>query len=260
MDVDISDNLLRWDGSYLGKIDKKCQIKKYKCNKTEYWKFNILGNKIKAIVKKIKDKGPCIYDEMKVLFGLEKIGTHSFRHKSFLYIIYKPFIDNGKVKYEYTLKELKEQLEELPDKYNFTKTKKFIDQMKRIYTYRNILGTNCNYDSSIIIRRTHRDIYGNYIRYPVSFHEPLIEFKYEGILSNEIYKRWFYSENYETEEPYQVSKRMFNINTRDDILDATCDFRNRMQEIIYRIDSDFIQLDFYIIERLTEHLLNIDLI
>lgn len=76
---------ITWDGSYLGTIAEYEILDKIIFEGKELWKVDFIEDFV--LVHSAINQLPCINDELLVLFGLNKLGTHSVKYKNRLYII-----------------------------------------------------------------------------------------------------------------------------------------------------------------------------
>lgn len=110
-----------WDGSFLGTINRK-QIKiVIKDDILPLKLINFDDVEIWCYIKKSDDNFICFYDEIKILFGLQKQGTNSIKIGKSNYIISK-YTDMKKIKRN--------------------KFKKYKDEISRILVYRKIMNVS----------------------------------------------------------------------------------------------------------------------
>ena len=73
--------MFAWDGSEITSfiLLDEVIIQEGVYGKNKYWVFNYKGEFQICLLKEITKTLPCLIDELKTAFGLEKIGTHWFR-------------------------------------------------------------------------------------------------------------------------------------------------------------------------------------
>jgi hypothetical protein len=85
--------MLKWDGSNITDIISHSDIYESEYNKIKYWLIRHVNpdtNKLceeLVIVRTTKGSLPSLIDELKPLFGLQKMGTHWFKYKNTTKII-----------------------------------------------------------------------------------------------------------------------------------------------------------------------------
>ena len=175
----MSHTKLKWDGSDIGHIDLLIIGVTSFRDKLIYHFFD--GSM--GFITLYKDKICIIADELKILFGLEKIGRHVCMYKNIKYILHR------KIYEEYILKES-------PHMYN-------LDDIKKIYIYRWVLGLVSNFDSTLLLRKYYNGSIssgnnnnnGSIIRITSSGSENTYNYmkhtKYGSDIGNGVIKRWF---------------------------------------------------------------------
>src|SRR5579872_4194413 len=76
-----------WDGSFLGLYPRTIIVSSTVVAKLTYWHLNLDGREIRVAARAVKDAFPCIVDELKTIFGLQKIGTHLIKVGGRLYLL-----------------------------------------------------------------------------------------------------------------------------------------------------------------------------
>jgi len=220
-----------WDGSHLGSFKEDILHWMVDQGELHYCCLTIDNVSIIAIIKQTKDRFPSMVDEMKPIFGLHKLGTHTISLSSKLHLlIYCPLI-NGQLPIE-------------PKLSNFDKAVEFKEQIQNIFAFREILGLNVSFESSIRIRTDGQ------ITYPVSFREAssIVE-KQTVALPGTIINKWFASSTVSA-----VAKRITGWSNNIEVIDLVTDLRKKIEMIINRIDKDFIFYSAYIVSRIQNRL------
>ncbi len=119
-----------WDGSYLGVITRRNIEDEMEFMNLKYWKINLYGHTQVCIIRRTMTSCPCISDELKILFGLSKLGTHRVRYRRKLYVLIKPRINQaGGIIRETPISNIES-----------TTNMTFISQVQDIYLFRDVLG------------------------------------------------------------------------------------------------------------------------
>lgn len=135
---------IKWDGSHLGSLKREEVEDKDKIKIGRHLKIYLLtidGEKILALVKSIDSLLPIIFDEMKPIFGLSKIGTHSFRYGGHLMIAYRPCLVRNNVYLESTLDMADDKL-----------AKKILKQVRLNIAFREVCGITDTLERSFLLR------------------------------------------------------------------------------------------------------------
>lgn len=239
---------LPWDGTYLGILPEGSVIIEQEIRGNKYWRLDINGFNIICIIRTITSPIPCIIDEIKVLFGIPKLGTHYARYKNNTYILIKARLFLNDMKQEIVQEE--ETLKECQSK--SLNTEKFKEKIIRMYTFRDTVGITKTYDSSIIVRWEKMETEEGYIRcepYPISFYEPNVKLTEDYILPQTVLNKWF-----DEQSPGPVLKAMLKAYTEADLVSVVSRMRFSIARIIKNIDPDYIHLESTIIRRVSSRL------
>lgn len=230
-------NFFKWDGSYLGQVERKDIEWELKTKRGKYFKIKIDGNDITCQFKTSKTALPCIIDELKPLFGLEKLGTHYVKINTTKYILIrtKLFVDMGGIEEDYGLNELVKNKEVFDED--------FIKKVQKIYIFRNILNVSSTFDRSIRVRFDE-----NEKMYPLSFTEIKMEPDKRKPLSAVCIRRWFDKDEtlYKT-----ILSDMLNITGETSILS----FRNEMDKVFSRVSTDSVAYKNSILRNIQDKLI-----
>lgn len=85
---------MEWNGSYLGKIEEENIIDILETINGKCWLLQFNNIREVVFVRSAKTGLPCIVDEFKIHFGLNKIGSHLIKYRSEYYVIYKPKLED----------------------------------------------------------------------------------------------------------------------------------------------------------------------
>lgn len=230
---------LTWDGSDISDAFEK--------EKTEYQLdiindiryISIFKNQDEKIgiflFEDYKNPYPLIIDEIKKLFHLPFIGRHKLRLGRKYYIISRVQIDeNGDIIPMVTLKDYCEDNEV---------DVLFMKQVSEIFTFRELLGIKKTYETNIMIRK------GEHRCYPVSYVEKnVIDCTGKNVLSEDILNKWF--NHNEFNECIRTITNIDKNNIDDNMTVKTCIMRYKIQNIINRIDSGYIEYADFIHTRI----------
>ena len=231
---------LKWDGSHLGSLPRNAVIDKERVKigrPIRVCEIRVGAVTSLCLVKKIDSLLPAIFDEIKPIFSLPKIGTHTFRHTGHLMIALKPQMKNEKICPELTLN--------LFDPYS---DKTIIDQIQLNLAFREVFGISDTHNKSLIVRYNN----GSEIPSVISFLEPGTVAGKEDALSTVIpatlLKRWFHNKSLE-----RAVADLFCLN-RDCPEASLGYYRPLIEDVILRIDPSLITYISLFFDRLTSFL------
>jgi len=181
-----------------------------------------------CIVRTCSSTLPCLIDELKPLFGLNKIGTHWIMHKNKMKILTRANISkDGYIKTDYTLNKYKNIDVELKRK------------IQNVFVFRELLGLDKSTESSIVLKKIKNKIY------PLSFYEPDI-LSCDTVLSKIIVNKWFNDISMD-----KLIKDMLNIYNIKNITSIIHELRVQFEDIIERVDRNLITYCDVILERIS---------
>jgi hypothetical protein len=119
-----------------------------------------------------------------------------------------------------------------------------IMQIQEIFTFRELLGVTCSFDSSIIVREKNKTVY------PISFYEPnMTNNDKSKIIPNTVLEKWFNGTSID-----DVTKRLLKIHDINNLSMILHKLRGKIEEVIQRVDRNAISYKTFIITRITERL------
>lgn len=225
--------MFKWDGSDISDFikDPKTVIEEGGYKKNVYWKIKHGNNEEICLKRNSSSNMACLIDEMKPVFGLEKIGTHWFKFKAKTVIIFKIVMENGSILEEITLDQISHK-------------KELATEVRRIFLFREMLGTSSNFEKNIILRKK-----GYYIK-PVSFYEPNMNPSHHGkVIPDTILEKWFKDTDLD-----EATKIFFNIDKLENINKILLDLKKKLLDIFNRIDMNAITNLDEIISRIRSRL------
>jgi hypothetical protein len=238
--------MFKWDGTDITDKIIKCDIYEAKYNKVKYWVIRNNGyintgskeSYITCVVRNSKNSVPCLIDELKPIFGLSKIGTHWCKQGGKIRILIQCLqTPDGHVKEEITLNNLNTIIPDKPPPLLL------IMQIQEIFTFREILGVSCSYDSSIILRE------GGGSYYPISYYDPGMLTDDKKVIPGTILDHWFEDTSID-----EVVQRILKIRRIDQLAQVLHDLREKIDEVIVRVDRNTVMYKSSIINRITERL------
>lgn len=220
--------MLTWDGSYLGSLCKK-NITISKVGKEVLWTFTYKESKCQAFAVSNKGMFPCIVDELKPIFGLSKVGTHSARVGGKIFILRKPLLIDGKVCQDILLSDKEVKICPLLAK-----------QIRDIFAFRFIMCVSTSFNRYIHIRKEPK----KWSR-AVSYNESSFNIREGASLTQTVLKKWFSRVDLDT-----VVKGILNPKG-EDMVKVIARYRNSISEVILRVDKELILLEDEIIHRIS---------
>lgn len=130
---------IKWDGTQLfslGETIKKCEFAQLGRKKIELWTVLIENNRMNLMAIPVTSNISCIADQLKSVLGIRPNGTHFFKSKGKSYLLIPYYSDILKL---YKLKDCR--IEEFTPKYQ--------NKIRRLLTYRNLIGTYPNNEETI---------------------------------------------------------------------------------------------------------------
>lgn len=239
-------NPFLWDGSDLGNILDENIKAITEVDDVTYWKISLNEQEEICIVRRISTTCPCLIDELKLIFGLPKLGTHRVTYQNKLLLLIKATVNKeGCIEKEITLDNFS-----LPHILN---NNTFISRVQELLVFRDLLGISKSYEKSIIIRWRYDSSESAYRPYPVSFYEPGMKpFIKNRIIPKNISDKWF-SKN--DSDISSVTRRLLNVSKVEDIPDAIYNLRINIEKTIERVDRTLIFYVTFILDRISHHIM-----
>ena len=240
--------MFRWDGSDVSDLikDEGTRVHEAHSEKRMYWIIERRGEIETILVKSSSHTFACLVDELKPVFGLEKVGTHWVKLHGKIYILFKPEKDRRNVIIEeLTLNEYKKDKNDENDKnHEYKYDKNFEREVRKIFLFREIIGVPRNTEKNIILR-----IKGLYVQ-PISFYEANLNPRVDGkVLSNIILDRWFKDVDLD-----KAVSELFQITSIEQINDILLPLEQKLREIIERTDPSSVMFVGEILSRVRHRL------
>lgn len=260
----ILNNLLSWDGTYLGQYNKESLMmswttegsKYYMINLPQGWSDTFPSGKIYCMMSRTKDLFPCIVEDIKQIFNIPRRGIHRIKIGNYDYIIYYvPITIRGELIWETPLNRL-------DSKHFLRKNPEFRRAIQKIIAFCEILALNSTSESTIRIR-----LGSNGMPLPINVNETNTSIKKEtnydySIITKTLFTKWFGEET----SICDIVNEMVKYQTNDNIQQndeinlrlISSSVRTKVEKIIKRYDSNYIWYTNFIVDRLSRQLLNVD--
>lgn len=248
---------LSWNGTYIDNFSVKNIVNKFNIETFEYWVIYYQGYMTTCMIKLSKYYNQCLVDELKPLFGLNKLGTHYAKYNDKYVILTRArtTIDNSYIVMDYTLNnnnktKPSEIINKPIDNVNIDPLLiPLISKIREIYVFRDLLGLSKSTDSSIAIRKSDE-------LYPVSLidsHikcERLIDLSVSTYLPDTVFNKWF-----KDESPTAILKKMCSCINTNKITNIVFRIRGDIENIVKRVcGHEFADLPDMIIARISQKL------
>lgn len=245
----VINNLLKWDGSYMGNYNGIIS-NKWQCEGKDYYQLTIPNIGI-IYCQGICTKSlfPCIVEEIKGIFKIQKRGIHRISIDNKDYIIYYVPVDiSGTLIFETALNKLEAS-------HKLRKDKNFRLLVQKIFVFCDILSL-CNSNESNIILRP--GVNGNYI--PININLNNTTLTKNGLLESSApiinktnFNKWFGEET----NINLIVKEIISdsLNCVDNLSIITSTLRSKIDNIIKKYDNEYIWYSYFIIDRLSKYLL-----
>lgn len=232
----------RWDGSYLGSYSSDVIISTVKDRGINYILTNINNIYEYSTIIMTTNILPCIIDELKMIFNQPKLGTHMVRIDSKKYIMIR-CISRSPMEVERIL-----SLKEAITYYDLDENKEFNHNVRKAIALREILGLPCNISKSTIVRRI-KDKYE-----VLSYHDISHLELQKSAIPNSYIKKWFRNDDLSN-----TIKELLNLKgdeSSNEITRIIMRYRESIEKVIRRIDSDYIWILGYIINRISKYMIS----
>lgn len=232
---------LEWDGSLLLNFTNINILHKTEDpdTKLKYWTIYYNYKWYTCMIRTSDNPTPCIYDEAMAIFNKPKVGTHYVKKGSKYVILHKVKNDKNNIIHNEILIN-----KSMNNDINIKK------KVAALYIIRNVIGVSHTTDSDLSIRKSDKLCYPDIILAIkiYSIKEDIYD-KHENTIPETALDKWF--DNY---EDIDVHSTVFNdINSNEDIERYTSMYRDKLIEIVKRVDNTFI----YMIDLMVHRLYNI---
>lgn len=256
MTTAIINNRLTWDGSHLGKYNDII-LNQWQIDKEIYHQLLIPEGSIIpdgiicCVIKKFKNFLPCIVDEIKPIFNIQKRGTHCINIDNKEYIIYYvPISINGEIIWEPFLNKL-------DNNHAIRKNPTFRKDVQKIIAFCDILSLSQTSETNIKIRP-------NVNAYtPISTNENTtynnINSGEQSVLSKVLFNKWFGEEINIGTVVRSIFPSLANSPAnlhQTNLSILTTPIRTQIDKVIVRFDNNYAWYSSFIINRLSKHLLS----
>ena len=258
----ILNNQLRWDGNYLGSF-LDCitntwlseGIHYYSLTLPDGWSPEFTSGIIYCTMKCTKGTFPCIVEEIKPLFGIRRRGIHRITINYKEYILYfVPISLNNEIIWETPLVRL-------DGKHLLRKNSIFRHEVQKIIAFCDVLALCNTNESCIRIRQGTGDFF-----VPVAVNDNTTSISKKeaydySILTKTIFNKWFGEETAIDDivkeiAGYQSTQVPSFGKDNNNLVTVTTTIRDKIDNIIRKYDTNYIWYSYFIIDRLSRHLLN----
>lgn len=215
---------LLWDGSYLGEYPVKCKGRKL----STHGGLAIHQIKTDSFVTRCAIKAfrntslPVLLDEFKTCFNIKKTGTHRIKIGGRVYVMIRCTLQD-KLLSKFPKKDINDHIR---------------NQMKHYIAYRTIFSIPNTQNSSFIVRK--EQIF--------SYYEPKTLIDKRSIEPSEGFLRNWLGK----EDLYEIISEIFSIKEDETWCGFLFRLRNEIENIIKRVDNNYVWLCGLIIEKITK--------
>jgi len=225
--------MLTWDGSCITDLLQSEDVdwRVFDTQKNHYWLISRGETSVIARVKTSTTRHGCVIDELKPVFGLDKVGTHWAKIEGKFYLFYKCPVSGVLVAGKYTISVIEEYT---LDEINYHPNLK--QEVQKVFLFREILGISKNQPRTILLRR--KRIGRTTLIQPIGTNEPnLNPAKQEKVISEAILEEWFPDEILDD----AIIKFLgFEGKTFEEVNLGIVELSWKMEEVINRVDPDII--------------------
>lgn len=259
-------NRLKWDGSHLGSYTGIFTHEwglegsyYYGITLPNGWSQEHPGGIIYCTATCTKNIFPCIVEDIKTVFGINRRGVHRINIDNKEYLIYYvPITIKGEVVWETPLNRL-------DPKHSLRQDPEFRKEIQKIIAFCDILSLCSTSEHSIRLRPGVNEGF-----FPISINESTTSIKkgdgYDySIVPKNLFSKWFGEET----SINDIVKEMVNYNVynpkipiikgselkHNDIGLISAEVRNKVDEIIKRYDINYVWYSYFIVDRMSRHLL-----
>jgi hypothetical protein len=230
----IKDGLVRWNGTHLGEYSHSIIQGTCKINGDRYCKFNIKGEIFYAHIKPVSDNLSCVIDELKVLFSLKKLGTHTIKFHNKLYLLIR-----ANVKYDKGIMTVVEDVPIGRISIGPSDNAYFREEVQKVVAFRELLSISNNAANVIRVRSHERG------PYPVSYVESRLDISNHKF-TLQIYRKWFCDIDIHDVLPKMVKFHQYG----NDLHKLVTQYRWDVEDIINKINKDYVYLSGFIVDQL----------
>lgn len=218
-----------WDGSYLGDHPSSIILSSTKTRIGRYCQIQIANAKGMGILRSSVDYTPCLVDELKPIFNINKIGTHSLKIDGRLHILTRAMtasIDALNPEDDMIIDDI--PLAELginPSAADLV----FRHQVQELLCFRDLMALAGSHVGSIFVR-----VPETRMPYPISVKEYNMRFtNQKAILSNTMAQKWFTDRSIS-----DVLICMMRIDLENfDMSTLLAKYRSEIEQVFIRIDK-----------------------
>lgn len=223
--------MLIWDGSHIGVMSPISIVSRSLVGGRVHYMIDLASKRYIVRVLECSSSLPCVIDELKFIFNIQKNGTHRVTvNGKELVFIRQPMTPRGNMRHIYKINEL--SVTHLGCS--------IVDSIKRVIMFRELIGVSGTYESSM-------GIIGPYVH---SLQESSMVQLDECTISDTLRRKYF--------KDQCVSgciKVMLKVKSLDDIPEFIHMVRSRIEEVVERVDRSLIDIVDIIVNRILRHLI-----
>lgn len=238
--------VLKWDGSDLGKLGISSIEKSSKVQGLRYILINVWGIKCYCIIKSATDRFSCVIDELKEVFSITKLGTHTIKIDGIRYLLIRAQTNQeGDPVYEHDLGRVMKAEGGDPKSNDL-----FRRQVQEILAFRYLMTIKSTNVSSIKVRANENP--SSLIKYyPISFKETSCKMDIDkSLLPFSLMDYWFTEE--ETLE--MAIRRIVPRKKEEETYSVLSRYSTKIEKIVKRVDKKHIWIVNGIMERIKLHI------
>lgn len=218
-------DMVVWDGRCLGRYVDKWDVltRKVESRRSTCMDLKFGNTRMYVQSQPIKNMTPIVVDELKELFGLNKLGTHHIyfgRGKTCFRLIRQSLTPNGMYKESALLADITKVQNMAPY---------LVNEIQRIFVFRHLVGLNSTSERCVSLREDDNGVLRSYSMIETTI-DPLSPKK----ISQAAIKKWF--TNFGT-TPRDVFVETFGLGPRTDV-DIISTIRSKTENVFRRYDPD----------------------
>lgn len=242
----IINNKLRWDGSFLGTYPLSAVLVRWTLEDSTYYGIQLKEGILYTIAHRNKNILPCIVDELRPIFGLDRRGLHRIilGHDEYI-IYYVPISGNNELIWETSLNRLN-------NKHHIKRDPEFRKSVQKVLAFCDLLLLMNTAETKIKLRPEK-----NGGLTPINFNDitnSVQRGNSYSVIPGPLYNKWF---GEETTIPDIILEMIGETHQskQDNVGFITTDFTNKVQNVVTKYGDEYIWYVNFVIERLSKHLL-----
>lgn len=230
----ILNEILTWDGAHLGVYPETAIIYKEKIYDREYCCIQLTDGRVYGMLVQTKNMLPCIIDELRPLFNIERRGLHRIKLNRKEYVIYyTPLSTHEKIIPDLPLNKI-------------DKPERLRKEIQNAIVFCDVLSLANTGIQSLRVRDT-KVFNINDINTTVTRPNQIYDY---SIISGPLFNKWFGEQASLTDICWNmICPNIINENA-DETHIVLSSLRSAVQNVINKYDPNYIWLSYFIIDRL----------